>query len=245
MRGLTGQELLRAWEVGLEQHPLDRALTLLTATQPEARRAELAALTVGQRDALLLGLRERTFGSRLAGVVGCPECRELLEFEFNSTDVQAAPSRDLADRAPQVTEDGWEVTFHLPTSFDLAAAVDCTDANSARSRLAGRCVDSVRCHGEEVSVRDLPETVIVAMAGRMAELDPQAEIGLALDCPDCGHHWTSTFDILTFFWAEVAAQAKRLLCDVHLLARAYGWRETDILAMPVARRQLYLEMLNV
>jgi len=51
-----------------------------------------------------------------------------------------------------------------------------------------------------------------------------------------------TFDIASFFWAEICVQAKRLLREVHTLARAYGWREMDILSMSPARRQFYLEM---
>ena len=44
--------------------------------------------------------------------------------------------------------------------------------------------------------------------------------------------------------AELATQAKRLLREVHFLARAYGWREADILAMSARRRQAYLEMVG-
>ena len=53
--------------MGQDQHPLDRALTLLAAC-PELTRDELAALSVGQRGGLarLLTLRERTFGPALS-----------------------------------------------------------------------------------------------------------------------------------------------------------------------------------
>ena len=37
------------------------------------------------------------------------------------------------------------------------------------------------------------------------------------------------------------ARAQRLLMEVHLLARAYGWREADILGMSPARRNAYLQ----
>jgi len=45
-----------------------------------------------------------------------------------------------------------------------------------------------------------------------------------------------------FFWAELAAEAKRLLREVDALARAYGWREADILALSSQRRHAYLEL---
>ena len=40
----------------------------------------------------------------------------------------------------------------------------------------------------------------------------------------------------------IAGRALRLLGHVHALARAYGWREADILAMSPARRQVYLDL---
>lgn len=65
MSPLAAHGLLKVWEVGQDQHPLDRALTLLAAC-PELTRDELAALSVGQRDARLLTLRERTSGPALS-----------------------------------------------------------------------------------------------------------------------------------------------------------------------------------
>jgi hypothetical protein len=77
---------------------------------------------------------------------------------------------------------------------------------------------------------------------RIAALDPQADTRIDLSCPDCHHGWSEVFDVVSFFWTEIDAWARRLLRDVNVLARAYGWREHDILAMSTMRRQLYLAM---
>jgi hypothetical protein len=78
----------------------------------------------------------------------------------------------------------------------------------------------------------------------MSRADPQADVRLALTCPACRHQWRSIFDIVTFFWIELDVWARRTLRDVHALARAYGWREADILALSPQRRQCYLEMIS-
>src|SRR5436305_1772651 len=57
MHGFAPSNLLEIWEAGEDQHPVDRALTLLQAGQPGRTRADLAELTVTERDALLLRLR--------------------------------------------------------------------------------------------------------------------------------------------------------------------------------------------
>ncbi len=50
-------------------------------------------------------------------------------------------------------------------------------------------------------------------------------------------------DIASFLWKALHAWAKLMLGDVHELARAYGWTEADILALPSpTRRQIYLEL---
>ncbi|MGH8523199.1 MAG: phage baseplate protein, partial [Gammaproteobacteria bacterium] len=72
--------------------------------------------------------------------------------------------------------------------------------------------------------------------------DPQSNLQISLTCPACGHCWEALFDIVFFLWAEINHWAERTLRAVHLLARAYGWREADVLAMSPTRRQMYLGM---
>src|SRR6266516_6885637 len=121
MRGLFAQELLRTWEVAHRQHPVDRALTILALALPEAPRDALLALSVGQRDAHLLVVRERTFGSQLAGFAECPVCQERLEFVFDVADIRVVPLAEegLVDRLPaqqvhEVTIEGYDLCFRLP-----------------------------------------------------------------------------------------------------------------------------------
>ena len=52
------------------------------------------------------------------------------------------------------------------------------------------------------------------------------------------------FDILSFFWGEIQICARRLLREVHALASAYGWTESEILSLSTTRRHAYLEMVG-
>ena len=78
----------------------------------------------------------------------------------------------------------------------------------------------------------------------MSALDPQAEVLIDLSCPACQAREQILFDIAAFFWSEIAARAKRLLHEIHLLARAYCWSEADILGMSPGRRDCYLTMVQ-
>jgi hypothetical protein len=243
-RPLSEQEILVIWERGLHQHPVERALTMLNVAMPEVAPAALLALSIGQRDARLLALREATFGARLESVVECLACRERLEFTLNVADIRVAgEGRDTAGEQ-QATIDGYEVRFRLPNSRDLISIARLLDVEQARATLVQGCLIEAKRDGEILSITALPEPVIEALAEQMACLDPQAEVQLNLSCSACAHRWSLLFDIVAFLWAEIGGQARRLLRDVHTLARAYGWREADILSMSAVRRQYYLEMVT-
>ncbi len=246
MYRLSGQAILHIWEVGQAQHPIERALTIAAAALPHLSRDALASLRIGRRDALLFAVREQTFGAQLQSLVECPLCREQLEFSLDGATIgmTQVPALDQPDPPQQARIDDFDVQFRLPTSLDLQAIAGCGDPEAARQVLAQRCVLSVLGHGEPLALAALPESVVQALAERMADCDPQADVEVLLTCSTCGHQWQAGFDIVSFFWTEICAQAKRLLREVDMLARAYGWREADILSMSAARRQAYLEMVT-
>src|SRR5438874_7789021 len=112
MRALSATELLSVWESGSSQVPLQRALSILAAASPEASSDSLARLTIGQRDARLLALREMTFGSELTGVTDCPECGEKIELSFNSSNVRPLAETDLPTELA-LKSNGSKVRFRL------------------------------------------------------------------------------------------------------------------------------------
>jgi hypothetical protein len=242
MRPLAARDLLQVWEWGESRHPVDRALLLLSIACPERAWDELLALSIGQRDALLLALRELTFGSALDGFAECPACHEPIEFTVNAADLRQAVPGEPPDSPAALAAAGYEVRFRLPNSLDLAAIAHYDDVKIARDLLVQRCVVQARQGETDIAADALPQPVVAALATRMAEIEPLSEMQLDLRCPACEHRWPVLLDIVSFFWTEIVAQVKRLLNEVDALARTYGWREADILAMSARRRQLYLEM---
>ncbi len=243
MRALTAQQLLAVWESGQGRSPAERALALLAAACPATSLESLARLSIGQRDARLLRLREWAFGSQLAGIADCPQCGERLEMSFAADDIRAGEENESSEPLSLGVED-YELSFRLPNSSDLMAASNGGDRNAIKQTLIERCVLRASHRGAATMIAQLPESVVTAISERMVEADPQADVQLELDCPGCGHEWRAAFDIVSFFWSEIGVWAKRVLREVHILASAYGWREDDILAMSPWRRQIYLEMLR-
>lgn len=242
MHLLSTSQLLRLWELGPTQPPLQWALTLLATAWSDTTADAIADLSIGQRNHRLLRLRAATFGQPLACFATCPRCGETVELAFDVADITVDPGPE-PPRSVFVQCAPYEVEAYIPTTRDVLAAWG-GDVETIRQRLLDRCIATAQTNGEPVAAGDLPDEIMAAIVSRIAEADAQAEIRLSLTCPACGGAWEELFDILSYFWSEIDAWAHRLLRDVHDLASAYGWREADILEMSSVRRRRYLEMVG-
>lgn len=229
MRTLEPAELLAVWERGFAQQPVERALTLLAAARPDLGAEDLVAMPIGRRDAALLALRERTFGPRFDGVTACAGCGATVECDFSVEHVRFPYDGDLVP-ALEIESGGRTIRFRLPHSGDLLAVAAAGGVGA--TMLMERCTDGAEV--DDVAARTI--------AARMEAADPQADVQLAIGCPHCGAVFERVFDVVAYLWNEIAARAMRIVREVDALARAYGWREAEILAMTPWRRQLYLEL---
>ncbi|GAB4070865.1 hypothetical protein GCM10028812_41280 [Ancylobacter sonchi] len=239
-RGLTGADVLDIWEAGHGLSSSARALLVLAAVDPEAPPEDVARLPLGARDRALLAVRAATLGNRLEAFAHCPACASPLEFPVDIGALLADEPVDAPATPLAVEAGGFRLSVRAPDSRDQAAAEGCADPAAAEARLLAACVSAVDGQGYPVSVEALPATARAAAAEAILALDPLTEVSFDLACPACGCDWSLALDVPGFLWEEIGQQARRLVGEVALLARAYGWSERDILAMSPARRQNYL-----
>jgi hypothetical protein len=256
IRPLVGADEAFLGELGERLRPAEEATALLARTvsglgPAGADPAEVVrALSVGDREALLLELRRLTRGDRLDCVVECPatDCRERLDITLRVADL-ILPARPRSDERYErvVHENGTEyrAVFRLPTGADQEAA--CTlpdkDPRARALHLLRQCVERAMTAEGRV-VNDLPPLAAAELARRMAELDPQAELQLEITCPECGGHFVALFDAAAFLLEELAAERRMLYREVHALALHYHWSEAEIMAMTRHKRRLYLNLLD-
>lgn len=239
MRALTGELLLAAVEEGAHEHDLDRALTLLALALPSSERADLAELAIVERNLLLLRLRELSFGPLLAMIGSCPRCEARLEFTLPVGSIGATIER-LAPAGAMEWSDGHIGRRLRPLNTnDLLAVADEPDYRAAQERLLMRCFDEVGVSGARVSPPEAAE-----IRQRFEDLHAAAEVRCAIECVACSERATLDIDVSRILWLEVRGAARRLLSDIHELARAYGWSEPTILSMSSRRRNAYLEMIG-
>lgn len=241
MRALSEHELLNAWEQGQCQPPPVRALILLAPSCPEFSLDFITGMSIGKRDSFLLTLREITFGHLVLGLTRCPECSESLELDFEVDDLRSR-SESNSESEKSISLSGYDLEIRPFNTYDLQSIVHSKDVSSARNELLRRCILRIQYQGKDFHPDGLPSAVIDAVEGKLEEMDPQADVRLALSCPSCSCKWEAPFDIVSFFWIEIDSWARHVLREVQSLAGKYGWSESDILSMSPIRRRIYLEM---
>jgi hypothetical protein len=232
MKFLSPRELLEIWERGSRLQPLDQGLLVLSAALPGIQPDEIAGWPLGRRNRALLELHAACIAPQLQAWAECDNCRERMEFEVDTRSFLSTFERSDSQKETVVVNG---IAFRLPSSRDLALALQEPDPNQGARRILETC-----CIGESFVAWSAGD--VNAIGEKLAIADPMAEPRLSLTCPACGKEQEESLDLLAFVWSELQALAKRLLRDIHTLASAYGWSEPEILSLSNYRRSKYVEL---
>lgn len=183
---------------------------------------EARALTVGDRDRILLGLRAALVGDAMECVCECA-CGETLDIG-----VSVAALLDHVPGAPAPLEAGG-VRAITGADHERAALRALEDPDAAADELVRGCM----LDGDDLD----------AAARLLEELDPGAEIVLRGTCPACGSEVVAALDPGAYLWTELEHRRARLELDVHTLASRYHWSEAEIVALDPERRARYIELI--
>ncbi|WP_068402965.1 hypothetical protein [Kribbia dieselivorans] len=230
---LTARETLDLWEQAARLPSLRRVVAL--AERGGTGGEELLTQPVGQAYAAALRLRVTLTSAPLEATAPCPQCGAVAEFAM---DPAALLAEHDATRPRGVTLPAIRA-WRVPTPDDLVAVADLPPA-AARDALLRRCVSLADPPGDHDDPARLPETSVADLEAAMMAADPLAEVRVDLVCPSCSAAFTCVADLGEFVWTEIETRARRLLHEVDVLARAYGWTEPDVLALSDPRRAAYL-----
>jgi hypothetical protein len=214
--------------------PVEAGLALLARLCGDT--FDCAELVVTDFEFLLLTVRAARFGQQMMLGFRCPHCQAVAEVNFSVADYLA----DVTPRAaggvmPDPVRTGWfrldAAGFRLPTASDPVAVAGT--AQPAR-RLGERCLDDL--------ARGRPYRARVERA--MAVMAPELSRPVAGHCPSCGVAVQAGLSVTRVVVAELARAASTVYDEVDLIARAYHWPETMILALPPQRRRAYVERIR-
>lgn len=245
--------MLAAWELAGQAPAPARAAVLVHRAGLTGSLDEALDLDVGTCAALALQVYRETFGEVADAVVECPGCGERMEAAL-PTAGEPGGRGGPGLRERERTVGAWVV--RAPTARDLVLVAERAERAglaAARDELLRRCVRSAAVRGGEagggeasgVAGRGVvgPDVAeLAAIEAAAEELAGAAVLVSRVTCPGCGASVDVSFDAGAMLWDGVAVAAPELLADVASLARAYGWNETEVLALPPVRRQAYLAL---
>ncbi|MEM7679288.1 MAG: hypothetical protein AAF449_25215 [Myxococcota bacterium] len=203
---------------------LDRLLT--PAVGAVAGPGEARRLTIAERDRLLAEIYLQTFGARIQGTAQCRACDERYDLDFNLRDL--LPSH----LQRQVVLPGG-ATIRAPTGED-ELAVEGLPADAAPQALFERITES-----DENTTGDLD-----IAAGALAKAAPVIDLDAHAVCPECEADNTIHFAIQDYLLNALVNERRRLLREVHILARGYGWDLATILSLCRAERRTFVALLD-
>jgi hypothetical protein len=228
-----------------------RRVGSITAITP----ALLRALLIGDRDYLLVKLRELTFGGQVDCVLTCPQpaCGEKIDISFNLGDLgyESKPLdscyftvRLPRDEGEEAQQDESVIEFRLPTGEDQEALAGLFRQNpeAAADELFARCVRPGAAHAATAVALPAEARRTVEQAIQQLALD--VEIEIATVCPECGATVKTPLDFATHFLSELKTNLQGIEREVHFLAWHYHWSERDILAMTRNKRRRYVALLQ-
>ncbi len=228
----TAAQLIGLWNRSSEASAHRRLERLLAAAEPPAM---LDSDTLGARNRRLLELHASLSDSPLDARLRCAGCRTDNEFRVPAEAILACPAPDPAMRV-RIGTGRARLTFRLPLMSDIHA-VSGAPAGEALARIVERCRIGPG-PGEAVGAAALER-----LAERFEALDPAARIVVDLRCAECEAALRASVDIAEFVAAAIDLDVDGLFRQIDAIARAYGWSERAILALPADRRGTYVAMI--
>lgn len=218
-------------------------------------------LLVGDRDYLILKLREMTLGEKLEAILHCPNsgCGKPMDITLLLDNIPVG-RKTMAQRffTVQLSPDAFQqngeridhrlVEFRLPTGSDQEALATMVSVNEARAihQLLARCIRRIGdlTPIDEAAIAGLPARAQQEIEQKMQQLAPQVDIELEAICPACQTFFVAPFDLTAFFLVEMKGNRRNLEREVHFLAWHYHWSEQAILSMTCKKRWRYIELLR-
>jgi hypothetical protein len=224
--GLGAAAFLAGWPLGRSQPDAARIAVLVARVWGEETAA---ADTLGLRNQRSLALHRVLCGGRMEAQVCCPDCAT-----DNEAEVPVAELLDLPDppEAVVIETDSGPTRFGLPRMAFLAA---CAGTGETHASLAERL--ALDGPGARLSA-----AALASLSAAWEAADPAGAIALGVECVGCGRQITATVDPASFVARDFDRLADRLMAEVDTIARAYGWTEAEILALPADRRRRYLAL---
>ncbi len=212
----------------------------LLVRMPEGTAEEAGTalrIATADRDRAMALVYKNAFGAKVEATLACNACAAPFDLDFSLDDLLAHHESQGSLHGVEQVEPGVYrlpglALFRLPTGSD-EAAVWGLSPDEAEQALLERCL----LEGD-------PATVGGPVQEAMRAIAPVFAMNLAARCPECGNEQLVHFDMQAYLLSAIMGRRKRLMREVHRLARAYNWGHAAILELPGHLRRSYVELVE-
>ena len=175
-------------------------------------RELVSEMLIGDRDYLLLRLRQISLGDLVEQVMRCPApaCGQKADVEFLISELPVRRVKavlplyefELSEPLRKDDPKSGHVALRLPTGDDLEAILDCKDVNPAmaNTKLFARIVKKLdREPLSEAVARELSLRTRYEITAFLNKITPGPELKIEVQCPHCRADMSYPFDLYGFF----------------------------------------------
>ena len=222
----------------------DRITEVLTACIDKigtrtADREMMETLSTGDRQFLM---------RRIAGYMGydnlwltstCRNCSEPFDINIQLSQL---PVKTAGENYPfvSVKTGKFKIKLRVPTGGDQNQVVATADNNDAETVLLESLLVNVDGHTNEEFLKLLTPKLKADIETAVENTSPEVAALVNTACPDCStenHVNVDPYICLKLVGKDIYSQ-------IHKLASRYHWSEDQILSLPKARRQIYLDLID-
>ncbi|MDQ6966578.1 MAG: hypothetical protein Q9M23_06620, partial [Mariprofundaceae bacterium] len=169
---------------------------------------------------------------------GCRKCDAEFDFHVELSKLPVKPAGGGYPVVESRIKSGL-CRFRIPTGADQEAIASLHDQGEACTTLLNLCLIDIDGNSPPaVGIAfDADEQVLIDTA--MDAVAPEMAMEIQTSCPECGAENVVSLDPYAFL-----GRVADIYADIHTLAWYYHWGEEEILAMPRARRQEYLALID-
>lgn len=246
-RSVTPRELNGAIELAVSEalnHPskaevvsrvLDKLIARIGDTETNANM--MSELSVADRTYALIQLGLALGHTHYWRSAICRACDECFDISIDLTAIEAA-ARPVTFPEIRIEASPGLLLVRAPTGADQSSITDIESAEEACRQLLERCLR--RATGGSVDLGALSEQDVEAISAAFDKLAFGVPLNATARCPKCKSEVSVPFEPLDW----VTKMTGTLLDQVHTIASAYHWPESEILSLPRHRRLSYLRLIN-
>ncbi len=249
-RPVTGEMELTISEIACSDRTLPEKVTAVLAKtlhhvgNQEPTWPTVQALAVADRQFLMRSLSVCLGMEKIWLTAACIECGRHFDFFINQSKLPVKEAgKGFPFAATQIS--AGRCRLRVPNGADqeaIAAAEHCEDAVQL---LARRCMVHLpdnhtdRESPGEDGITISPDDVLL-IESAIEQVAPEVGTRVQAACPECNRE--NIVDVDPYMC--LGQGRTQLFSEIHTLASAYHWSETEILSLPKNRRQRYLKLID-